>query len=269
MATRINTSEAALNARRPLEGASRGQSHGLARPAAGERLLHAADGAARLAIAERRRTEVLQAGREAAGLQFGINAARAAAAGLQMQQESIARIRDLAGQAADEVPTEDQRYALHETARQFVEHIDETARQTVFNGRKLLNGGAQDIPLGNAAGERLNIPESTAEMLGINDLNLSTPERAALAVRALDTASARLTETRTALRAQEQQFETAIERRQTHDQNAARAESRLRDPDKARQAIGQTRHHLLQRSGIAALLQFNLRGETAARLLAS
>ena len=134
MATRINTSEAALNARRPLEGASRGQSHGLARPAAGERLLHAADGAARLAIAERRRTEVLQAGREAAGLQFGINAARAAAAGLQMQQESIARIRDLAGQAADEVPTEDQRYALHETARQFVEHIDETARQTVFNG---------------------------------------------------------------------------------------------------------------------------------------
>ena len=85
----------------------------------------------------------------------------------------------------------------------------------------------------------------------------------------LDTAAARLTETRTALRAQEQQFETAIEHRQTHDQNAARAESRLRDPDKARQAIGQTRHHLLQRSGIAALLQFNLRGETAARLLAS
>ncbi len=267
MDTRIHTSEAALNARRPLKGASRGQSHGIKRPEAGEHPLRTADGAARLAIAERRRTEVLQAGREAASLQDSIHAARTASEGLQKQQESIARIRELTAQASGGERTEDQRYALHETARQLVDQIDETARQTAFNGRLLLNGGAQDTPSGNGNGERLKLPESTAETLGINDLDLSTPERAALAAQALDAAAARLTETRTALRAQEQQFETAIEQRQTAAPHATRAESRIHDPDMARRAIGQTRNRLLQPGGIAALLQSNLRGETAAQLL--
>ncbi len=267
MGMRVNTNQAAINAQRQLVGTSRGQVQGLERMASGLRINRAGDDAAGLAIAERFRSQVRQLEQEASNLQYGVNAARTAEGGLQGQQEGVARLRELAVQASNGTLTEEQRAAINEEAQQLIEQIDNTGQQTAFNGLNLLNGDAQKVALGTGGGEELTINESTAAALGIGGVDLSTQEGASQAIETLDTAAGRISQNRAAVGAQERRFESAIEQREMAAQNATEAESRIRDLDVARQAIDQARNTILQRTGIAALMQANLQGETAARLL--
>lgn len=267
MGLRINTNQAAINAQRQLLGTSHNEAQGLERLATGLRINRAADDAAGLAIAERFRTQVRQLDQEVRNLQYGVNAARTAEGGLQTQQEGVGRLRGLALEASNGTLTNEQRNAIYEEAQQIIEEIDNVGRQTEFNGLNLLNGDAQNVPLGNEDGEELTINESTAASLGMSSIDLSTQEGASQAVETLDTAAARITQNRATVGAQEQRFESAVQQREITAQNAREAESRIRDLDIARQTIEQTRNNLLEQTGIAALAQSNLQGETAARLL--
>lgn len=265
MDTRIRTGETPLAARGPLGNAARGPE----RPVGGDRLLRPEEAAIRLNIAERRRTDVLQSARETTSLQHKIHATRMTLDGLQKQQESLARIRELAGQASDGERTENQRYALHETVRQRIGQFDETAGQTAVHWRHLLTSDTGGLPWQGTNGEQPLLPESTAAALGIHDLALSTPESAAQAVQALDQAAVQLSETQRSLRAKEKLLLAAIEQRQTASLPAARAASRIRDRAAAQQALEQMRKRLLQPGAIATQMRPNLRGETAVRLLNS
>lgn len=267
MGLRINTNQTALNAQRQLLGTSRAQTQGIASLASGLRITRAADDAAGLAIAERFRSQVRQFDQESRNLQFGVNAARTAEGGLQIQQEGVARLRELAVQAASGTLTDEQRGAINAEAQQIIEQIDNTGRQTEFNELNLLDGSAQNVPLGTEGGEELDINESTAASLGIGGVDLSTQEGAEQAIQTLDTAAERVSQNRAEVGAQERRFESAIQQRELASQSAIEAESRIRDLDVARQTIEQTRNNILQQTGIAALLQSNLQGETAARLL--
>jgi flagellin len=263
--TRIRAGETPLAARGPLGHTTRGQE----RPVGGDRLLRPEEAAIRLSILERRRTEVLQTARETTSLQHGIHAVRMTLGGLQKQQESLARMRELAGQASDGERTEVQRYALHETTRQLLGQFDETAGQTAVHWRHLVSSDSGGISWQDVNGELPALPESSAAALGIHDLDLSTPEHAAESVQTLDKAAAQLSEIQADLRAKEEEFVAAIEQRQTAAQPAALAGSRIRDRAAAQQALEQMRNRLLQPGNTAAQMQPNLRGETAARLLNS
>jgi flagellin len=267
MGLRINTNQSALNAQRQLLGTSRSQTQGLERLATGLRINRAADDAAGLAIAERFRSAVRELDQEARNLQYGVNAARTAEGGLSIQQEGVARLQELATQAANGTLTTAQRDAINQEAQQIIEEIDNRGQQTEFNGLNLLNGDAQDVSLGSGGSEELNVNESTADTLGLNSVDLSTQEGASQAIETLETAATRVSQNRAAIGAQERRFTGAIEQRQMAAQNAMEAESRLRDLDIARQTIEQSRDNILQQAGIAALAQSNLQGETAARLL--
>jgi flagellin len=267
MGLRINTNQAAINAQRQLLGTSQRQIRGFEGLASGLRINRAADDAAGLAIAERFRSQVRQFEQEARNLQYGVNAARTAEGGLQIQQEGVARLRELAVQASNGTLTDEQRNAINEEAQQLLEQIDNTGQQTEFNGLNLLNGDAQNVPLGTEGGEEINIDESTAATLGIGGVDLSTQAGASQAIETLDTAASRISQNRAAVGAQERRFESAIEQREIASQNAIEAESRIRDLDVARQVVEQSRNNILQQTGIAALLQSNLQGENAARLL--
>ncbi|MBI4558471.1 MAG: flagellin FliC [Candidatus Hydrogenedentes bacterium] len=269
MGVRINTNIPALNAQRQTEQSSNRLIQGLGNLATGLRINRAAQDAAGLALAERLRTEILQSNQEIGNLQAGINVVQTAEGGLEAQQEGAQRLRELAVQAANGTLTEDQRAAVNAEAQQILQQIGEVADNTEFNGTQLLNGTAGTIPLGTEAGEQVNINASTPEALGLNGLNLSTTESAGNAIEAIDTALNRISQNRAALGAQEERFTRGIEQRQTAIESQEEARSRVRDLDEARQAIEQTRNQVLQRTGIAALIQANVTPQAAARLLGS
>lgn len=269
MGLRINSNEPALFIQRQTQQTSNALLRGLEQLATGQRINRGADDAAGLAIVERFRAQVNQLNQEVSNLQSGVNVVQTADGALGAQEEAVQRVRELALQASNGTLTDDQRAALNQEAQQLLEQIDETAANTEFNGRTLLDGNSTNVELGVEGDIQVNINESTTTSLGINGVDLSTQAGAQSALQDLDDALSSIQENRASLGAQENRFTRAIDVRETESLNTAEAESRIRDLDIARQTIEQSRNSILLQGGLAALVQSNVLGQNAARLLGS
>ena len=267
MGLRINSNDSALFIQRQTQQTSNALLRGFERLASGQRINRAADDAAGLAIVERFRAQVNQLNQEVSNLQSGVNVVQTAEGALGTQQDAVQRVQELALQASNGTLTDDQRAAINQEAQQLLQQVDETAANTEFNGRALLDGSAANVDLGVEGEIQVNITESTTTSLGINGVDLSTQAGAQSALENLDTASRAIQGNRASLGAQENRFTSAIDVRDTESLNATDAESRIRDLDIARQTIEQSRNSILQQGSIAALAQSNVLGQNAARLL--
>jgi flagellin len=267
MGLQINGNIPPLGAQRQTQQAANRVAEGLTKLASQKRITTAADDAAGMAIAEGFRSQVRQFTQESVNLQSAVSALQTAEGGLESQQEAVGRVRELAVQASSGTLTADQRQAINAEAQQLLEQISETGAATEFNGTQLLDGSATSIPAGVESGTSFSVGESTRESLGIESVDLSTPEGAAAAVQQLDTASKRLTENRARVGAQENRLASATEQRALASQQAAESEAAIRDLDVARQVIEQSRNETVLQSGVAAMAQGNVQADTVSRLL--
>jgi len=232
-----------------------------------QRINRAADDAAGLAISEGLRARFRQLNAEIGAVQFGVNLAQTAEAGLSAQGDAVGRLRELALQAANGTLSAEQRQALNVEAQQLVQEIDATAQNAEFNGVRPLDGSTSAITLDAAGSLQVQLDESTAASLGLSGLDLSTQAGAASALNQLDAAANAINQNRSALGAQQNRFDVAIEERELTAQNLQEADSRLRDLDVAHAFIERTRNEALLRGGTAALAQANVNRQLAARLL--
>ena len=267
MGLNINTNNPALGAQRQIGQTNQAITRNLQRLSSQLRINRAADDAAGLAIAERFNTLARQSQVESRNLQSGINASQTAEGGLSVQQDAVARIRELAVQASNGTLSDDQRAAINTEAQQLLEQIDSVAQDTEFNGQQLL---AQDqtISLG-AGGGSLELQESTTDSLGLNGLDLSTQAGAQAALESADSALENIGSQRAEIGAQQNGFESAINQREISEQSALEAESRIRDLDLARASIEKARNDVLLRGGLAGLIQSNVTPQAALSLLGS
>jgi len=266
MGLTINSNIPALGADRQTERANQLLNNTLRQMASGLRINRAADDAAGLAIAERFRTRIRQGQVEMNNLQSGINYAQTAEGGLSAQMDAAQRIRELAAQAANGTLTDDQRAALNAEAQQLVQQIGDTAENTEFNGQNMLQAGAT-VPVGTEGDLEVNVAASTPAALGIDTVDLSTQEGAAAALGAADAAINAIGENRAALGAQMNRFESAITQRQIGVENAAAAESAIRDVDIAQATMNRACAQILVQGGLAALIQSNVAPQNALFLL--
>lgn len=267
MGMKINTSVPALNAQRQAAGASKALQKNFENMSSGLRINRAGDDAAGLQAAETFRAKLRQNTQEVSSLQTGVNVVQTADAALSEQQNGINRIRELATQAANGTLTDDQRASINEEAQQIIQQLDATAEDTQFNGQKLLNGSVNAIDLGTEGDETVTLNKSTAESLGVNNVDLSTAEGAAAALDQADTATRQISQYRASLGAQSNRFESAIEDKQNAIVNAADSESRIRDLDFARGTGEQTSKSMLLQQAFAATTQSNLSAQSVGRLL--
>jgi flagellin len=266
MGLQINNNIPALGASRQANRANSLLADSLRKLGEGRRITRAADDAAGLAIAERFRTQVRQGSVEINNLQSGISAVQVADGGLQVQQDAVQRIRELAVQASNGTLSTDDRAALNAEAQQLLGQIEDVAQDTEFNGQNLL-GANRTIDLGTEGGAQVEITGSTQSALGLNGVDLSTAEGASQALESLDGALGLLDQNRASLGAQQNRFESAINERETRNVNVADAESRIRDLDLARASIDQARANVLLRGSLGALVQANVTPQSTLRLL--
>jgi flagellin len=267
MGLRINNNLPALDAARQTNRTSSLLTQQLERLASGRRINRAADDAAGLAIAERFSTRVRQGQAELNNLQTGVNLAQTADGGLEIQQQALGRLRELAVQGANGTLNDDQRTALNAEAQQLIEQIGGVANDTQFNGVALLNGSQSNVSLGVEGEIQVNLDESTPDALGVSGLDISSQGGAAAALGTIDTALSRVDQSRSSLGAQQNRFESAIQQRETNIANAQDAESRIRDLDVARASIEQSRNEVLLQASIAGTVQGNVTAQSALRVL--
>ena len=140
MAATINTNIASINAQRNLSLSGQSLNTTMQRLSSGLRVNSAKDDAAGLAIAERMNTQVKGLTVAARNANDGISLAQTAEGALGKVGDMLQRMRELAVQASNATNSASDRKALQAEVKQLSAEIDRVAKQTNFNGQKILDG---------------------------------------------------------------------------------------------------------------------------------
>jgi flagellin len=163
MALSINTNVASLNAQRNLSRSQGMLNTSLERLSTGLRINSAKDDAAGLAISERFTTQIRGLNQAVRNASDGISLAQTAESALAELTNNLQRIRELAIQSANASNSASDRVALNEEVAQRVAEVDRIAKQTNFNGVKVLDGsfGTAVFQVGANVGETISVSLTT------------------------------------------------------------------------------------------------------------
>lgn len=159
MAAFINTNVASLNAQRNLNTSQSSLATSLQRLSSGLRINSAKDDAAGLAIAERFSSQIRGVNQAIRNANDGISLGQTAEGAMSEIGNNIQRIRELAVQSSNATNTSSDRTSIQKEVSQLKNEIDRVAKQTEFNGTKLLDGSfaGASFQVGANAGQTITI----------------------------------------------------------------------------------------------------------------
>uniref|UniRef100_UPI0027386B47 flagellin n=1 Tax=Stenotrophomonas sp. YIM B06876 TaxID=3060211 RepID=UPI0027386B47 len=171
MAQVINTNTMSLNAQRNLSTSGSSLATTIQRLSSGSRINSAKDDAAGLAISERFGTQIRGTDVAIRNANDGISLAQVAEGSLAEIGNNLQRVRELAVQSSNATNSASDRKALQAEVTQLVAEIDRVAKQSDFNGTKLLDGSfsSQLFQVGANAGQAIAIDkvvDATTAKLG-------------------------------------------------------------------------------------------------------
>ena len=300
----INHNLMAMTAARNLSSAYGNLSTSVNRLSSGLRITTAADDAAGLAIRELMRADIASLNQGVRNANDAISMIQTADGALQVIDEKLIRMKELAEQAATGTYTSDQRLIIDSEYQQMASEITRIANATDFNGIHLLNGNlsasgnspsdwatshigtALDSvgPLkvhfgsGNDSAEDyyyIAIGNSTASALGVGNAaattsdgySISTQAAAQKALDALNTAITSKDNIRANLGALQNRLENTITNLTIQAENLQAAESRISDVDVATEMTNFVRNQILTQSAVAMLSQANTLPQMALQLM--
>ncbi len=270
MGLRINTNVAALNTSRVLRKSTSALNRSLERLSSGLRINRAADDAAGLAIAEGFRSQVRGSQVSQRNAQDGVSLVQTAEGALSETTNILQRIRELAVQAANGTQSTDNRRALNNEVRQLLAQIDDIALDTEFNGIRVLSAN-QTVTLQTGAftSQVLAVAVGGAKTrdLGVSTVAISSVALAVSSISTIDRAINSVNSLRSDLGAIQNRLEFTISTLSIQEENAAAAESAIRDADIAQETIKFTRNQILVSSGTSVLAQANIVPQSALQLL--
>lgn len=159
MAMTINTNIQSLNAQRNLSASQSSLSTSMQRLSSGLRINSAKDDAAGLAIAERMSAQIRGLNQAQRNANDGVSLAQTAEGALGTIGGNLQRIRELAVQSRNATNSTEDRAALQKEVAQLKSEIDRVAKDTSFNGTKLLDGTftAQEFQVGANQGQTIKV----------------------------------------------------------------------------------------------------------------
>ena len=242
----------------------------LKRLSSGLRINRAADDAAGLAIAEAFRAQVKGTQTAQRNSQDGISLVQTAEGALSETTNILQRVRELAVQAANGTQSDNNRAAMEGEVQQLLAQINSIALDTEFNGIRVLSA-AQTVTLQSGAmtSQTLVVTLSGAKTndLGVSTLHVSSMALAVTAISTVDNAIKSVTTLRSSLGAYQNRLEFTINTLAIQEENAAAAESAIRDANIATETIAFTRNQILVSAGTSVLAQANIVPQSALALL--
>jgi flagellin len=279
MALIINTNLASLNAQRNLAVNQGALDRSVQRLSSGLRINQAADDAAGLSISERLRAFTRSIHQAMRNAQDGISLIQTAEGGLAEVGNILARMRELATQAANGTLDGTARAALDTEYRQLASEIDRIVAVTEFNGVRLIDGSQSATGIALQVGFRATpsdtitilsgVGTTAASAIGITGAasTISTIANAQLALAAIDNAIVTVAGRRGDLGAFQSRLGTTISNLRVAAENLTAADSRIRDADFAAETALFTRNQILVQAATAILAQANMLPQNALTLL--
>ena len=180
--------------------------------------------------------------------------------------EALIRMKELTVQAANEVTNEADRRLIQDEIDVLRSHIDDTAKNTEFNGNKLLvNGNVTDnskpdyveMQIGANVGESIGIPffNVSSETLGIDKLDVVND--ATKALNSIDEALKDVNRCRAKYGAVQNRLENSIEITSSSSYIYEKSSSDINDADIALEMAEIARTSILMESATAMMAQSN------------
>ena len=184
----INTNISALSAQKSMSDQIAKSDQAIERLSTGLRINNAADDAAGTAIASKMEAQVRSLGVAIRNGHDAISMTQTAEGSLGEMENILQRVRELAVQAGNSTLSSADRIAIQEEVTALTNEVNDIAKNTNFNGVKLLDGTNSSInfQLGVDAVDQLTVPleSSKATDLGLNasmGTNIFTSSRIELA----------------------------------------------------------------------------------------
>lgn len=274
MGLQVNTNVAALNAYRHLSSTQSTMNTSLERLSSGLRINRAADDAAGLAISEKLRAQTNGLGQASSNAQDAISLVQTAEGALNETHSILQRMRQLAVQSSNDTNTADDRAAIQKEVSALNDELDRIATTTQFNGQNLLDGtggssGSFTFQVGANSGQTVTVAFAKADTttLAVGTADVSTQAGAASALTAIDAAIKTVSGNRADLGAVQNRLQHTINSLSVASENAAAAESRIRDTDMAKEMSAFSRSQILSQAGVSMLAQANSAPQSVLKLL--
>lgn len=273
---RINTNVASIAAQRSLKSITGQKMESTSKLSSGTRINKAADDAAGLAISEKLKAEIRSTQQAVRNANDGISFVQVAEGGLNETQSMLTRLRELAIQSSSDTVGDQERQFTNMEYQQLKSEIERIAKVTNYNGTHLLDGsgGTLDFQIGtgnNGSVDRISYNaqniNSSAENLGVGELDISTKAGAQESLGIVDSAIMQVSGQRAELGALQNRLQSTTNNLEVSAENLAASNSRIRDLDYANEAANNAKLNILEAAGTAVLAQANLSSQGALKLV--
>ena len=274
---RVNNNVMAFNANRNLGMSNDMLGKSLEKLSSGFRINRAGDDAAGLVISQKLRAEVSGLQQATRNAQDGISFVQTAEGALGEVHNMLNRMRDLSVQAANDTNDAAARDAIAAEIGALASEISRIGTDTTFSGADVFTGTALNFQVGSEgdAGNQTTVTVNALDAayidgggtIDLTALAVDTAANARTSIETIDAAIAEISESRGALGAVQNQFESTIRNLQVSTENLSASESRIRDTDMAAEMVNFTKNQILQQAGTAMLGQANQIPQSVLQLL--
>ncbi|MBM7615405.1 flagellin N-terminal helical domain-containing protein [Alkaliphilus hydrothermalis] len=282
---RINHNIPALNAHRLLTRNTDMTSRALEKLSSGKRINRAADDAAGMAITEKMRAQTRGLHVASRNSLDGVSLVQTAEGAMTEIHSMLQRMRELAVQASNGTYNDDDKQTVQNEIDELVKEIDNIAKTTNFNDKKLLDGSLDGfdnatppvadpqekiiLQIGANASEIMEFTidklDTTPTGLAIDAVDLVNDPGTGITV--IDAAIKKVSEVRAKLGAIQNRLEHTIANVDNTAENITAAMSRIEDVDMAMEMSNFTKLNILTQAGTAMLAQANQRPQSILQLL--
>jgi len=280
MGLRIQNNIDAFNTHRQLQLSSAAASSSMEKLSSGYRINRAADDAAGLAISEQMRGQIGGLDQAQRNAQDGVSLVQTAEGALNEVHSMLQRLRDLKVQFNNGTLDSDDQDAIAAEVAQIGQELGDIAKNTSFNGNKLLQGATFTFQVGANDNETITTQAVTlsgsiasgglSEITGLSD---TAAAKAALAtgslstIDSIDDAIKNVSTARANYGAVQNRLDHRLNNLATYQENLTASESRIRDVDMAAEMTNYTKENILQQAGTSMLAQANQMPQNVLQLL--
>jgi flagellin len=263
--TVINTNTKAVAAQNALAANQRDLSQTMQQLSTGRRINAAADDAAGLAISNKMTSQIRSLDMAVKNANDGISLLQTADAASGELTSMLQRMRELAIQSANDIYTDGQRVSLNNEVVELQAEMNNIIQNTQWNGMRILDGGA-----GSSGTVRLQVGAQGADVLTVDmrslnsgavasaqSIDISSQSGANSALATIDSAIARIDESRGRWGAVVNRLTHAADNASNVSLNTQSARSRIDDADYAKATAELARALILDQAGAAMLSQAN------------
>ena len=214
--------------------------------ASGYRINSAADNASGLSISERMQNLQNAYDTGAENAEAGNNVLNVADGALSSIQDSLGRIRELGLQASNSaLYSQDELAMFQDEIDQIMQGITDVAKNTQFNGLKLLDGSMATMDLAtnpSGRGQSIQMENATLQNLGIAGFDVT----GSFNLQDIDDAIQKVSDARSSIGAQSNRLDYTIASNQSASFNIQSANSSIRDTDMAKEISSLKKNQILQ-----------------------